>query len=57
MSDLDLAKLWCRVNRSECTDSLMDWIESNIGLKACLREWNIDMSDEAFELWWSKRKP
>lgn len=52
-----LAKLWCEVNRREKSYSLMAWIEEEIGTKACLREWNSDMSDKDFDLWWGNRTP
>lgn len=33
-------------------DQIMDWIQRTIGLKACLGEWNRDMTDEEFEDFW-----
>lgn len=33
---------------------IMDEIDRKIGHKVCLRQWNIDMTDEEFEVFWSK---
>lgn len=36
--------------------AIMCWIEDRVGSRACFREWNRDMSDEAFGAFWKKRK-
>lgn len=55
-----LAKAWCDLNRARYADLgthvRMAEIEAQIGLKACLREWNRgQMTDMEFDVWWMRR--
>ena len=60
-----LAEWWCKLNRYEIVDGLVDrttsknywwsimcWIQKRIGVRACLRQWNLHMSDDEFDDFW-----
>lgn len=63
-----LAEAWCILNREEWPEwfeqkndnqmwPIMCAITEMIGMKACLREWNNNMSDSEFEKLWRKMTP